>query len=279
MAALTLRLHAARVVAWREVRLAVVGLGGYVAVSLALLAAGWIISNDVRAVRAADVLVLEHPFRTPVTVAVLLVSMFLGVSAVVSVARERDRGTLEVLFYGPIDEASYLAGKLFGQLGAYAAALPVLLIGLALLAVFSGFALTASVIAGLGASVLPVAQVVAVAILLGVLGGRLRNGVLLFIGLTLLTVAITLAYRFLVTVPIDSATSPLLVVRDAIGALDGVVRWVSPFATLERTVDGIALGAWWTVLAMLAVALVYVVGSLLVASLVLRRRGVRAKGE
>jgi membrane-associated phospholipid phosphatase len=130
VAALTLRLHAARVVAWREVRLAVVGLGGYVAVSLALLAAGWIISNDVRAVRAADVLVLEHPFRTPVTVAVLLVSMFLGVSAVVSVARERDRGTLEVLFYGPIDEASYLAGKLFGQLGGYAAALPVLLIGL-----------------------------------------------------------------------------------------------------------------------------------------------------
>lgn len=276
---LGLRLHAARIVAARELRLAVTGIGAYVVAAIALLAAGWIVSNDVRAIRASDLLVLEHPFQTSATVIVLLISLFLGVSAVVSVARERDRGTLEVLFYGPIDELSYLVGKLVGQLGGYLAILLMVLIGLLLLSFLTGFGLTGSVVAGLVLSVVAVAQVVAVALLLSVVGGRLRSGVLLFMGITLVLVAIGLGNQFLAAVPIESATSPVLPLRDALATLQSIVAWVSPYVALERTIDSITLGAWGTAAFVCGLALVYAAAATLAAALVLRRRGVRARGE
>jgi len=274
-----LRLHAGWVVARREIGNAASALGGYVAIATALLAAGWIVSNDIRAARAADLLVLEHPFRSAVTVAVLVISLFLGVSAVVSVARERDRGTLEVLFYGPVDEVSYLGGKLLGQVGGYLVALPILLAGLLMLSFLTGLSLTGSVILGMVASVVPAGLVVAFGLLLAVIGGRLRNAVLLFVTATLAMVAVSVAYRFLLTVPIGSATSPLLPIRDAIGAMNAVVEWISPFATLERTVDGIAIGAWASVALSLLVAGGYTLVSLLGAAAILRRRGIRSGGE
>ena len=62
-----------------------------------------------------------------------------AVSAAVSAARDRESGTLEVLFYGPVDELSYVLGKVGGLLVAYVAALPLLLLSLLLLALLTGF--------------------------------------------------------------------------------------------------------------------------------------------
>lgn len=277
--ALDLRLHAAWTVATRELRLALTGVGAYVAAAIALLAAGWIVSHDVRAIRATDLLVLEHPFQSSATVIVLLLSLFLGVSTVVSVARERDRGTLEVLFYGPIDEPSYLVGKLVGQLGGYFAILPMVLAGLLLLSFLTGFELTGAVVAGLVLSVFAIAQAVAVALLLSVVGGRLRSGVLLFVGITIVLVAIGLGNQFLAAMPIASAASPLLPLRDGLAALQGIVAWISPYAALERTIDSITLGAWGTAVLVCGLALLYAAAAMLAAAILLRRRGVRALGE
>lgn len=274
-----LRIRAARTVARRELGLSVTGVGASVAAAVALLAAGWIVSNDVSAIRASDLLVLEQPFRTSAAAAVLLVSMFIGVSAVVSVARERDRGTLEVLFYGPIDELSYIVGKLLGQLGGYVAILAVVIAGLLLLSFLTGFAMTGSVIAGLILSVAVAAQVVAFALLLSVLGGRVRSGVLLFIGVTVILVAITLGNQAVAALPIESATSAVIPVRDALAALQSVVAWISPYVALERTIDSIALGAWTTTTLVSVLCVGYAVIATLAAAALLRRRGVRARGE
>ena len=49
-------------------------------------------------------------------------------------------------------------------------------------------------------------------------------------------------------VPIEDPSSPVLPLRDTLAALDAAARWISPFAWLERVVDGAMSGAWQSAL-------------------------------
>lgn len=273
------RLSVAGVIARREARAAVRGFGGYIALTVALLAAAWVLRVDVRALDDGGLLVREDPFRAPVTIAMLVLALFLAISAAVSAARDRESGTLEVLFYGPVDELSYVLGKIAGLLIAYLLALPVLLLSLALLAAVSGFALTPVILVSLALSVVPAAEIIALGVLLAVGTSRVRTAVLLLIGVAALLFGVTLAYGIALLVPIEDAASPMLPLRDALAALDAAVRWISPFAYLERVVDGAAAGAWRTALVSLAAALAYTAAMVGLGAVWLRRRGVHRRGE
>jgi ABC-type transport system involved in multi-copper enzyme maturation permease subunit len=276
---LLLRAHASGVVAQREVEALIRGVGGYAALATALLVAGWLLATDVGTVQANGLLVRDSPFQAPLLAAALVLSMFLAISAVVSVARERERGTLEVVFYGPVDEAAYLAGKFAGQVTGYALALPVVIASFLLLSLFTGFAFTHLVLLGLVASIVPAAEVVAFGLLLSVAAGRLRTAILLFVGVVALFVAIAFAYNVVSAIPVGSPASPILPLRDALSALDAAVDWVSPFSYLERVLESIALGAWPPAATALLAGMGHVAVALGLASVGLRRRGVRPKGD
>jgi ABC-type transport system involved in multi-copper enzyme maturation permease subunit len=277
--AMTTRTSVAAVIAGREAKAATRGIGGYVALTVALLAAAWLLLVDVRALEAAGILVRADPFRGPLAVSMLVVALFLGISAAISTARDRESGTLEVLFYGPVDEISYILGKAGGLLLAYVAALPILAASLALLAYVTGFVLTPIILASLVLSIIPAAEVIAFGILLAVGTDRVRNAVLLFVAAAALLVGITLAYRMVLLVPIDSAASPVLPLRDALAALDFGIRFVSPFAYLEQVVDGAVRGAWRSVFIGLAGGVAYFAVMVGLAAVWLRRRGVYRRGE
>jgi ABC-type transport system involved in multi-copper enzyme maturation permease subunit len=277
--AMTTRTSVAAVIAGREARAAMRGIGGYVALTVALLAAAWLLLVDVRALETAGILVRADPFRGPLAVSMLVVALFLGISAAISTARDRESGTLEVLFYGPVDEISYILGKAGGLLLAYVAALPIIAASFALLAYVTGFALTPIILASLLLSIIPAAEVIAFGILLAVGTDRVRNAVLLFVAAAALLVGITLAYRMVLLVPIDSAASPVLPLRDALAALDLGIRFVSPFAYLEQVVDGAVRGAWRSVLIGLAGGVAYFAVIVVLAAFWLRRRGVYRRGE
>jgi ABC-type transport system involved in multi-copper enzyme maturation permease subunit len=269
----------AGVIAWREAKAAMRGMGCYGALTLALVAATWMLLVDVRALQAAGLLVLADPFRPSVTVAILVLALFFAVSAAVSAARDRESGTLEVLFYGPVDEITYVLGKAGGLLAAYLAALPLLLAALALLAWMSGLTLTPAILVSIVLSVVPVAEIVGFGILLSVGIGRVRSAVLLLIGIVALLLGLEVAYRVVLLVPISDPASPVLPLREALGALTMAAAWISPFAWLERVVDGALAGVWRDALLSLAAALVYAALMIGLAALWLRRRGVWRRGE
>ncbi len=269
----------AGVIARREARAALRGMGCYIALTLALIAATWILLVYVRALETAGLLVLSDPFRAPVAVAMLVLALYFAVSAAISTARDRESGTLEVLFYGPVDELTYVLGKVGGLLLAYVALLPLLLASLALLSWISGFALTAATPAGIVLSIVPVAVVVGFGVLLAVGLGRVRSAVLLLIGIVAVLLGIRLAYGMVLLVPIADPSSPVLPLRDALAALDAAARWISPFALLERVVDGALRAAWPRAFASLAAAIGYALLMVGLAAWWLRRRGVWRRGE
>jgi ABC-type transport system involved in multi-copper enzyme maturation permease subunit len=262
------------VIAWREAKAALRGLGCYVALTLALLAATWMLLVDVRTLDAAGLLALSDPFRASVEVAMLILALFFAVSAAVSAARDRESGTLEVLFYGPVDELAYVLGKVGGLLIAYFATLPLLLVSLGLLSLMTGFTFGPAVPASLALSIVPAAEIIAFGVLLSVGMGRVRSAVLLLVGVVIVLLGIKLAYGMVLMVPISDPASPVLALRDTLAAIDAGAAWISPFAWLERVVDGALTGAWWTALISLTAALAYTLVMIGLAAWWLRRRGV-----
>ena len=273
------RSTAVRVIAWREAKAAMRGLGGYVALSAALLAAGWVLSIDVRALMAAGVLVVAHPFGLPLAAALLVLASFLAVLAAMSAARERESGTLEVLFYAPVDELSYVLGKVGGLLIAYIAGLPLLLASLALLSLMTGFAMTPMVLASLAFSIVPAAEIISFGVLLSVGTRRVRSAVLLLVGVSAILLGVTMAYRVVLLVPISDPSSPVLALRDALEALNLALSWVSPFASLERIVDGAVSGAWRVALLNLSAAIACTAAMIGLAAYWLRHVGVHRRAE
>jgi len=273
------RLAVAGVIARREAASAIYGIGGYLALTVALIAGTWILLVDVRALTIGGLLVLADPFGPSLTIALMIVALYLAVSAAVSTARDREIGTLEVLFWGPVDEISYVLGKVGGLLAAFVAALPLLFAVFFLLSLITGFALTAKMLASLALSIVPAAEIIGFGVLLAVGTSRVRTAVLLLVAVIAGLLGINFAYNLILLVPVADAASPVLPLRDTLAALNEVVRWLSPFSYLERVVDGMTRGAWRSAALGLAAALGYTAAVIMLAALWLRRRGVQRSGE
>jgi ABC-type transport system involved in multi-copper enzyme maturation permease subunit len=273
------RWRVAGVIARHEAKAAIRGIGGYVALAAALVAGTWVVLVDVRALEAGGVLALADPFGPALTIAMLVLAMFLAVSAAVSVARDREGGTLETLFYGPVDELAYILGKVAGLLAAYVAALPLILASLALLGLMTGFALTARIPIGLVLSIVPAAEIVGFGVLLAVGTSRVRTAILLLVAAIVLLLGVGVVYRIVLLVPVADPASPVLPLRDALAAVDIGVRWLSPFAYLQRVVDGVVGGAWRSAAASLAIVVCSAAVMIALAALWLRHRGVERRGE
>jgi ABC-type transport system involved in multi-copper enzyme maturation permease subunit len=269
----------AAVIARREVETMLRGLGIYVALSAALIAAAWLLLIDVRALVSSGLLVSADPFRAPLQVVLLIMVSFLATSAAVSITRERESGTLETLLCAPVDEVTYLAGKAMGLLMAYVAMLPLLLLALGFLSLITGFVLSWSVLVGLVLSVVPAAEIFCFGILLAIGAGRVRTAVLLLVGVIAFLLGVTLASQIVASIPITEPTSSMLPLRDALMAINVVVREVSPFATFDRVVDGAISGAWQSAARGLVMAVALTVLIIAAAAVWMRRRGVEWRGE
>lgn len=264
----------------REAAAALTGLGPYVATSLALCAAAWLLTIDVRALEVAGLLVVSDPFRAPLDAALLILALYFAVGAAVSTARDRESGTLEVLFYAPVNEIAYVFGKLLGLLAAFLAMLPVLAAGFFILSEVSGFLLPATFGLSLALSLVPVASVIALGILLAIGTDKVRSAVLVLALVAFVFIGATAAYAMVLMVPIDNPSSPIVPLRDALATANTMLRWVSPFQYLQTIVgDGVAIGAWFTAAKALALSLAATAVLTGAAALWLRRRGVEGRSE
>jgi len=113
------RWHATLLIQRREWRSMIFSWGLYIALSLALLAAILILRNHLNFVGENGLLVVSGAFTLPLFAVIIVSSLFLALSSVTTIAREREQGTMEALFYGPIDAFSYVLGKYLAQVATY----------------------------------------------------------------------------------------------------------------------------------------------------------------
>ena len=132
-------LRAAVAIGRRDARAAIYGLGLYVVMFISLVAAGIVLRNDLSALQATDFVIALNPLKSPLVVYIQVVAIYIAISSAITVARDRDRGTLELLIYGPVDYASYLLGKFLSQITCYAVCVIFGFVSINLFAIITGF--------------------------------------------------------------------------------------------------------------------------------------------
>jgi ABC-type transport system involved in multi-copper enzyme maturation permease subunit len=250
-------------------------LGPYVTLSLGMLVTTIVVRGHLDALVRNDVLVLADAFSLAFFVAATLAMLFLALSSAAMVAREREQGTLETLFYGPVDPAAYVLAKHLAQLAVY---LPMaLLIGLLFVAeaVMTGLHLNSSFALELLLSVATAAAVVALGLLLSTLTRGVRTAFALFAVLTAVLLAVRFGSELLSGVRVANNYSPLLFARDMTIGLDRLLSLVSPFTALENGVDAVVRGDPLAYVGALALSVAQSAVLLVASVWALRRGGVR----
>lgn len=267
-----LRIRTALRLARRELLAALQGPSLYLMVTLACLVAAVLIKSYLDYVGNNGTLVLANPLETPLIFAVLAMTAYLGLSAAAGLAGERERGTLEVLFYGPVDSCAYIAGKMLGHLATYALAVAALAGFLGLSSLLTGMPLDGATLLLLTASMLPAACMIALGLLVAALVGRLRPALALTALALAILITIDAGNQIAAAQPGDSLLGSAAGLLSTVSAL---TSWLSPFGYFWRASEGFGFGFAGDVLLDLGIALLY--GALLTALAVvaLRRRGVQ----
>src|SRR5689334_19121253 len=92
----------------------------YIVIGLVLLTSALIIrSNLAYASNNDGLIVVANPMSLPFLATGLILTAFLALNSCAMVAREFDQGTLEVLFYGPVDAASYVIARFLAMTTVY----------------------------------------------------------------------------------------------------------------------------------------------------------------
>ncbi|HYU18729.1 MAG TPA: ABC transporter permease [Chloroflexota bacterium] len=237
---LALRVRAARAIASRELRELLRTPDLYVALGVALTAASLAVRSVLAEVAQEGLVARASPLYLPLFVATVVLAFSAATTSAVSIARERESGTLEVLFYGPVDAASYVVGKYVAQLLAYLALCAPLAISLATYGWVTNLGFSADLLTGIALSVLAAACTIAFGLLLSSVCGSIRDAILLLVGVGLLLLGVQGGSWLLAGLP--QREGALGVAAETLAAADRVVTLVSPYSYLDRGLQAALLG-------------------------------------
>lgn len=251
--------------------------GIYLATFLGLLAATLVLNNNVQATTKNMLFISQQPLFLPLLISVSFLALLLAVMASINVSRERDRGTLEVLVYGPVNEATFLFGVFIGYLKIYLEMLLIILVWANLATWMLHLAFSLKILLMLVSSVLMAAALIAFGILTAVLGGKARTALVFFFIIVLVLGGIQIADQ-IVTILLqasDSASNSMIFLRNVLMMLSSGVQWISPYSQFTLMMDGIADSIWRTYFAHLAILLVQTLVLIIGGIKIFERKGVR----
>ncbi|MFS8572301.1 MAG: ABC transporter permease subunit, partial [Clostridia bacterium] len=270
------RIHAIRVATKREIRSTLHGIGLYVVLSLVFLVASYVFANTVlRNVGDAGILALPNPVTLPLIVSTGLAAAYLGLCSSLSISRDRDLGTMEVLFYGPVDAVAYVLGKYFHQLAAYGVVLAFTLVNFYGLSVVTNVGFSLEIAGIMLLSVFLTSCMVSFGIVLSAGSRRMMVSVILFLGFVLFFLIFSLVHAWVIGAAGRDAASTMVYVRMIMDSLDQVIRWISPVEYYLRGMDAVLRKDTSGYIMSAVSSLLYSAALLAVSVWMLRKKGVR----
>jgi ABC-type transport system involved in multi-copper enzyme maturation permease subunit len=270
--------HAVKTLAAKVSRRTLQSLGIFVAMAVSLTASSILLVNLLQYAEKNIVLVHKQPLTVSTATSAIIVSLYLALLAVVRVSREYDKGRIELLLYGPVDESAFILGHFLAFLVVFAVTLGVTFIWAVLCILFLNLSFGMNILALFLSTLLVASELVALGVLTAVWGGKTRGALVIFTLLILFFGGIQVADSVVINlVNLEQATAndPWILVRDVLVTLDRITHWVSPFAQFLGTIQGIFTQSsrklFLNVSLMFIEVLVFLSGSIWI----LRRKGVR----
>lgn len=270
------RWNTIRVTAKRELKSTLYGLGLYVVLFFIFLSVSYVgLRNALYSVTQNGLLVLPDPINRPFFVTIGLAATYLGLCSAIAISRERDQGTLEVLFYGPVDSISYVIGKYMQQMLTFCVVLLFTLINFGALSLVTNLGFSGSLIGILALSLFLASCMIAFGIFLSAITKRMMVSVVFFLGLVLFFLGFWVAHAWVQSIPGKDLTTILVYARVILDNLNSVVEWISPLAYFNRGSVAIGLGSGVGYLLSVVSSMVYSGLLLAFAVYAFNRKGVR----
>ncbi|WP_132012364.1 ABC transporter permease subunit [Hydrogenispora ethanolica] len=269
------RLAIAGRIAGRGIRAALLGFGLYGVTCAGALLAVLATGVHLGALAENGLLVIANPLNFPFYMVTVLSAMYLAVIAAISISRERERGTLEVLFYGPVDPVSLMIAKFLEPVGIYGLILAMDAVILAGFGSATGFGFPGEAGLAMLLALAPLSCMIALGLLLSALTARIRGSVLALVAI--LFGLLIIQWGDTVVNGLENLPPALVPAKALLSLAAGLLSWVSPFAYLSRGWAAIETADPGAALLVLAGSLAYTLILLALAVLSLRVKGVRTR--
>ena len=269
-------LRIASIIGVRGFQASVSGLAMYIVATIGCLMSSQVTKMCLGVIRENGLVTLFDPLSSPVFVAAVVAALYLSIVSSLAVARDRDSGAMEVLFYGPVNEASYIVGKYIAQM----------LVCGAILGFYTMVIPLQGILVGLGESgrlwliLLVVLGGISAAISLGILvssGLRSpRSSVATMVGVLIVLLVIQGAYDMLDGANLASLPAAISYALPLISAVGKVSKYLSPFGYMSWGMNALARGDILGYAGFLLTSLAYSVTLLALAVACIERKGVKA---
>ncbi|MGI6081683.1 MAG: ABC transporter permease [Limnochordia bacterium] len=270
------RTNAIKVTARRELLSTLYGLGLYVVLFVIFLLTAYgsirvsllnVVNNGLEA--------LPNPITSPFYLTVFLAATYLGLCSAIAISREREQGTLEVLFYGPVDSLSYVLGKYLQQVLTFFVVLAFSLVNFFLLSQLTNLGFSGNFFGLLILSIFLASCMIAFGIFLSAAAKRNIFAVVLFISLVLFFVIFWGAHSLIMALPGKNLTTLLIYTRLILDNVNILIQWISPLAYFVRGMVAVSQGNIGQYLLSIVSSLIYTTLLLGAAVIIFDRRGVK----
>lgn len=271
----SLRWHTIRRIATQQPRDTLFGWGIYITAAISVSIAALQIFNSVRFVGESSLNIVAQPFLLPLQAALSLAILFVAIEATLAIARPREQGSLQVLFFAPIDESILIGGNFLAGLLVYILFVLLTLPILLLLAWITNFVIPVILLWAIIPTILAVSVTIAFGLFVSAAAPSARAAVLILVAGILILLGLQSAYTALLNIPPTSRFfDALLLIRTILANLQTILSWLSPFRMLDVILTSSLNSDWLALVRQLGISLATTIIWLFAAVRMLQRRGV-----
>ena len=235
-----------------------------------------IIRNYLSYIESNGLYPMPDLFSFPYRWVIILTGVYLAFSAVVAIARERESGAMELLFYGPVDNVSYVLGKYSAQLTVYCLLIVLYLICFFIISNIAGVQIPASFFMMMLLSLFTGAYLISVGVFVSTISKSVRSATLVFLTLIASTLLIQASQAWLSNIaPESDYYNPVLLLQQLLGWVQVVLTWLSPFSYLNYGVNEMLRGNMIAFLRVVGLSFAFCMTFIVSSIIGLKIRGVR----
>lgn len=270
------RFNAVRVITKRELKSTFFyGVGIYLAIFVSLLISSLLLKNYLEAIKDKGMLMMSDPLNYPLFIITLISSFYLAIISSISISREKDHQTMEVLFYGPIDYVSFVIAKFANDILAYLVMVLFFLAYFALISFLTNFSLSFNFAKLIILSIFLASCMISFGLFLSSLTTRIRSSIISFIGIAVGFFVVQILYKILGSTKPELLSTPLLYLRNIMEVLYvWCIQWISPFSYFDRGLEAVSLGIYGDYVISIISSLFYSIIMVLFSILILKKKGI-----
>lgn len=270
-----LRWHTIRKIGQQQSRDTLFGWGVYIAAAASVGIAALFIFNSIRFVGESNLNIVGQPLLLPLQAILTIAMLFVAVEATLSIARPREQGSLQVLFFAPIDESIVLGGNLLSGILIYIffafLTLPILL----LIVWITNFVAPVVLLWAVIPTILATGVALAFGLFISSAASSARVAVLIFVAVILVLLGLQSAYSALQNIPPTSRFfDALQFLRSILASLQIFLSWISPFRMLDIMLLSSLNNDWLELFRQMGISLGMTIVWFVAAVRMLQRRGV-----